>query len=132
MDCNALRKRPPLLDEKLGDGGARILLRGERKQFHESPAGIDKSLSIFLASWANLIRLMGPDVARGRVEKRSLDVKADNHPSRQLVLPAQANQVRKLGNEAWQVVRNQGCEDAIHSIVRQSAACVMELFGIEG
>ncbi len=122
----------PLLDEKLGDGGTRILLGGERKQFHVSPAGIEKSLSICLASGTHALGLMRPDIARGRVEKRSLDVKADNHPSRQLVLPAQANQIRKLGNEAWQVVRNQGCEDAIHSIVRQSAACVMELFGIEG
>ena len=122
----------PLLHEKFRDGGIGILLGGERKQFHESRAGIDKSLSIFLTSGTDALGLMRPDIARGRVEKRSLDVKADNHPSRQLVLPAQANQIRKLGNEAWQVVRNQGCEAAIHSIVRQSAACVMELFGIEG
>ena len=122
----------PLLHEKFRDSGTGILLGSERKQFHESRTGIDKSLSIFLTSGTDAVGLMRPDVARGRVEKRSLDVKAYNHPSRQLVLFAQANQVRKLGNEAWQVVCNQGCEDAIHSIVRQSTACVMELFGIEG
>ncbi len=91
----------PLLHEKFRDDGTRILLGGERKQFHESRAGIDKSFSIFLTSGADVLGLMRPDVARGWVKKRSLDVKADNHPSRQIVLLAQANQVRKLGNEAW-------------------------------
>jgi hypothetical protein len=79
-----------------------------------------------------MLGFMCPNVARGRIEKRSLDMKPGNHLARQLVLLPQANYVRYFGNEALQVVRNKGDEDAIHSVVKQCLASMMELLGVEG
>ena len=59
---------------------------------------------------------MSPDETRGRIKKRSLDVKTGNDSASQFILLAKPNDLGELESETFNAVRNEGDEDAVHTI----------------
>jgi len=119
-----------LLREGLGDGCSGILLGGEGEELHETGSGIEETLGVVHGSRANVFRLMGPNESRRRIEKRSLDMKTGNDSASQFILLAKPNDLCKLGSETFNAVGDEGDEDAIHAIVDQGPASVVELLGV--
>ena len=121
-----------LLHEGLGDGCPGILLGGEGKELHETGSGIEETLGVVHGSRANVFRLVSPDEAWGRIEKRSLDVKTGNDLASQFVQLAKPNDLCELGSETLNAVGNESGEDAAHPVVNQGSASVVELLARKG
>ena len=120
------------VDEKPDRMPSFILLGSKGYQCDKAATGIKQAFDAFRRGGTNATGVVGSDEAGSGVEKRPLEVETRHQATGEFVGLAKADQFSELGLEGLDFIRDEGNENTIHSIVGQSATCVMELFGIEG
>jgi hypothetical protein len=109
-------------------GGYRvwILFRGEGNELDQALPCVQEFSGGFRGGLANVLRFMGTDVARRRVQERAFDMETQDASPGDRILVPQFDQVSEFGAEGIDSVRDEGGEDSTESICIQGLAAMVE------